>query len=293
MAQLAINGNALEYGEIGSGESVVLVHGSASDHRTWHSQQAAFAERFRLIWFSRRYHWPNDPIPDGADYSMDEQVADLGALVRSLDAAPAHLVGHSYGAFLCLLLAIRQPSLVRTLVLAEPPVITLFVSSIPKPLEILRLLATRPRTAAAIIKFGATGLAPARKAFQRGDPEAGIRVFGDAVFGPGGYDRLSEPRKAQAHDNLSNVKAEILGSGLAPLADREVRGVDAPALLVTGERSVRLFQCLTDRLAELLPDAERIEIPAASHVMHADNAPAYNQAVLSFLEEHAGEPRTQ
>jgi non-heme chloroperoxidase len=135
MAHVNINGRALEYRELGKGEPVIFVHGSASDYRTWQLQQEAFPERFRMIEFSRRYHWPNDPIPDGADYSMDEHVSDLQALVRSLDAAPAHLVGHSYGGFLCLLLAMRQPSLVRTLVLAEPPVITVFVSNTPKPLS--------------------------------------------------------------------------------------------------------------------------------------------------------------
>jgi pimeloyl-ACP methyl ester carboxylesterase len=41
-----------------------------------------------------------------------EHVDDLEALLRLLDAAPAHLVGHSYGAFVCLLLAIRKPQIV-------------------------------------------------------------------------------------------------------------------------------------------------------------------------------------
>lgn len=288
MAQVNINGRALEYGELGRGEPLLLVHGSASDYRTWHLQREAFAERFRVIWFSRRYHWPNDPIPDGVDYSMDEHVADLQALVHSRDAAPCHLVGHSYGAILCLLLAMREPSLVRTLVLAEPPAITLFVSNIPKPLELLKLLVTRPRTAAAIIRFGAKGVAPASKAFQGGDTEAGIRVFGDAVFGPGGYERLPESRKAQVKDNLSNVKAELLGSGLVPLDAKELRRVNVPTLLIMGEKSISLFHRVTDRLEELLPDTKRIEIPGASHMMHEDNAPAYNRAVESFLGEHSG-----
>lgn len=284
MARLHINGNELEYGENGSGEALVLVHGSASDLRTWDHQRAFFAKDFRVIHYSRRYHWPNQPIEDGADYSMREHVDDLEALVRSLDAAPAHLVGHSYGAFLCLLLALRKPSFVRSLVLTEPPVITLFVSSTPKPPELLSLVATRPRTAAAIIRFGVKGVVPARKAFQAGESEAGIRTYGDAVFGRGGYDRIPEARRVQVHDNLSNVKAELLGSGLDPLDLRELRNMEVPALLVTGEKSISLFHRLIDRLEELLPNTERVEIPAASHMMHEDNAPAYNAAVRSFLE---------
>jgi pimeloyl-ACP methyl ester carboxylesterase len=185
-----------------------------------------------------------------------------------------------------LLLTLRDPHLVRTLVLAEPPVITLFVSNTPQPLELLKLSLTRPRTAAAVIKFGARGVVPASKAFTHHDLERGIRIFGDAVFGPGGYERLPESRRAQVFDNRANVKAELLGSGFMPLAADQVRQVQVPTLLVSGQRSIGLFHRLTDRLEELLFDSERVEIPGASHMMHEDNAPAYNAAVSAFLERH-------
>lgn len=283
MTRLEVRGTALEYAEAGSGEPLVLVHGSASDHRTWHGQHEAFAKRYRAIAYSRRYHWPNAAIAEGVDYSMLQQVEDLQALLRALGAAPAHLVGHSYGAFLCLLLALREPSLVRSLVLAEPPALTLFVSNVPRPLEILKLMATRPRMAAAILRFGALGAAPAQKAFRRGDAEAAVRTFGDAVFGPGGFERMPESRRRQVRDNLTNIKAELLGSGFAPLPGGALRALRVPSLLVTGERSIALFRLLADRLAELLPRVERAEIPGATHAMHEDDATAFNAAVLAFL----------
>lgn len=55
-----------------------------------------------------------------------------------------------------------------------------------------------------------------------------------------------------------------------------------PALLVTGKRSPRL----SDRLAKLLPDAEGIEVPGASHLMHEENALACNTVVESFRARH-------
>jgi pimeloyl-ACP methyl ester carboxylesterase len=88
------------------------------------------------------------------------------------------------------------------------------------------------------------------------------------------------------HDNLSNVKAELLGSGFVPLDAGEIQKTDVPTLLVTGEKSIGLFHRLTDRLEELLPRTERAEIPGASHMMHEDNARAYNRAVQLFLERH-------
>lgn len=283
MASVDVGCSRFECVERGDGEPIVFVHGSAGDHRTWQHQLTEFGSQFRAIAYSRRYHWPNQKIGDGVDYSMNEHVDDLQAFIATLGVAPVHLVGHSYGAFVCLLLAMRQPQLVRTLVLAEPPVLTLFVSIPPKPMQILKLLVTRPRTAVAIVKFGAAGIGPATAAFRRGDMEAGMRIFGTAVLGREAFHRLSESRSSQVRDNL--IKAEFLGSGFAPLDADRVRGVNRPTLLVTGQRSPRLFHRLTDRIQELLPHAQRIEIPAASHMMHEDNASAYNAAVLSFLAE--------
>lgn len=160
MASLNINGASLEYSEEGHGEPLVFVHGSDSDYRTWHYQKESFSRFFRSIVYSRRYHWPNDEISEGTDYSMIEHVKDLQALLQSLNIPPVHPVGHSYGAFLSLVLAIRKPNLISTIVLSEPKVITLFVSTTPTPMEILKLLVIRPRTAAGHYKIRSKGCSP-------------------------------------------------------------------------------------------------------------------------------------
>jgi pimeloyl-ACP methyl ester carboxylesterase len=285
MAKLAVRGTILEYVEQGDGEPVVLVHGSASDYRTWHAQLGDFAEVYRTLAYSRRYHWPNERILEGADYPMDEHVDDLHDFLRALDQAPFDLVGHSYGAIVCLLLAVREPSLVRSLVLAEPPLITLFVSNSPKPSEMARLLVSRPRTALSIIGFGAKGAGPAKAAARRGDMDEAMRIFGTAVLGDEFYRRLSPSRLEQVRANA--IKAEFLGSGFARLDGEKLRGMHVPTLLVNAQHSPSLFHRLVDRLEKLLPYTERVEIPGASHIMHEDNAPAFNQAVLSFLGERA------
>jgi pimeloyl-ACP methyl ester carboxylesterase len=53
---------------------------------------------------------------------------------------------------------------------------------------------------------------------------------------------------------------------------------------VTGELSPSCPLRLSDRLQELLPNAEHVEIADASHAMTAQNAPAFNEAILAFLD---------
>ncbi len=281
MATLHLNSTTLDFVERGDGEPVVFVHGSASDSRTWSRQQDAFSARFRTIAYSRRHHWPNDPIPVGSDYPMDEHVDDLEALLRSLNALPSHIVAHSYGAFIALLLAARAPSLIRSLVLTEPPVITLWVSPEPRPMELLKLMLHRPRTALAITRFGVAGVVPATRALARGDRQEAMDRFGSATLGAAAYHKLSEERREQVRANF--IDAELLGSGFPLLDDNQVRGIRARALLVGGRQSPALFHRLNDRLEELLPNVERIEIPSASHIAHEDNPEAFNEAVLTFL----------
>lgn len=286
MNRVRVDGGELEVVETGGGEPLVLVHGSTSDHRTWKHQVDPFSRRYRVVRYSRRYHWPNDPIPEGADYSMGEHVDDLEALLRVIDAAPAHLVGHSYGAFVCLLLALRRPDLVRTLVLAEPPAITLFVSDPPGPVEMLGLLARRPRTALTLLKFGFRGVGPATAAAERGDMEKANRVFGQAVLGKEAYAGLSEERLRQVRDNT--IPAELLGSGFPPVDPDAVGRMERPTLLVSGAESPALFHRVAERLDELLPDHERVVVPGASHIMHEDDPATYNEAVLDFLRRRGG-----
>ena len=284
-----VDGTALAYHEQGEGTPVVFVHGSASDLRSWQQQLPAIGAFYRAIAYSRRYARPNQDIEAGTDDPMRRHVDDLTGLLRVLDAVPAHLVGHSWGGFICLLTAIQHPQLVRSVVLAEPPVLSLFTSTPPRPTELLPLFVRRPRTALAILAFGESTIAPARRAFLRGDDEQALHTFASGVLGKETYERLPEARKQQARENLNTLRAQLLGAALPPLSDDDVRGVAAPTLLVTGERTPACMLRLTDRLRQLLPNAECAEIPGASHAMTEENPGAVNHAILAFLARHGSE----
>lgn len=281
MDQMDVRGATLAFEEAGKGEPVVLVHGSVSDLRTWSHLLPRFAEDHRAIAYSRRHHWPNAPIPPGADYDMREHAADLEGFLRSADAFPAHLVAHSYGAYTALLLAMERPSAVRSLVLAEPPALPLLVRVPPKPGDLLWLAATRPRTALAVLKFVALGVGPATAALKRGDPESAIRAFGSAVLGRKAFAALSNERRSWVRDNL--IEAEFLGSGFPPLDEERLRRLRIPTLLLGSRHSPRLFDFILDRLEELIPGVERAEIEDASHIMHEDNPEAFFRITREFL----------
>jgi pimeloyl-ACP methyl ester carboxylesterase len=282
-----VNGVSLAYQEHGAGTPVVFVHGSVSDLRTWKHQLPAMRGRYRAIAYSRRYARPNEDIDDGVDDQMLPHVEDLVAFLRSLEIDRAHLVGHSWGGFITLLTAIRHPDLVHSLVLMEPPVLTLFMSNRPGPGELLRLCFKRPITTIATVRFGVTAVAPAQKAFRRGDNESALRAFGCGVLGKPAFEKLSEARLQQVRDNIKAERAKTLGEGFPPLSENDVRAMRAPSLLLVGERSPLFLRRLSSSLLELLPKSERVEIARASHIMHEDNPDLVNQTILDFLRRQS------
>ncbi len=268
----AVNGTELAYVEQGEGDPVVLIHGSLDDLRSWAGQIAALASRYRVIVPSRRYHWPNaTPDPD-ARYANAEHVDDLAAFIETLGIAPARLVGSSYGALTALTLAATRPGLAHTLVLGEPPLFPWLDGSGEGP--------------ALRAAFLAEAWQPAGEAARRGDTEAMVRLFLDGVIGPGTFDRIPPPGRAEMLENAQELAIELRTQPVDLFPDLtcdDVSRIDVPVLLLGGEVSPRMFAVVQDALARCLPAVERATIRDASHAMHADNHEAYSETILAFL----------
>jgi pimeloyl-ACP methyl ester carboxylesterase len=283
---VTVNGADLAYVERGAGEAVIFVHGGICDLRIWDKQMAPFSKNHRVVAYSRRYAWPNSEVPDGVDDQMEPHVDDLAALISKLGAAPAHLVGNSWGAFICLLTALRHPELVRSITVEEAPVLPLLIGTDPKTQDVLRLFLSRPRSAAAVMKFFATAMGPAIKAFKTGDLEGGVRIFAKGVLGPEVYESLPAWIKEAMLANGKPLSSELLGAGFPAFAEEDVRRIKTPTLLVTGEKSPAMLRRLTDRLQQLLPNVQRADIAGASHLMHYEQPASLNSAVLAFIAAH-------
>ena len=79
----------------------------------------------RVIVYDRRGCTRSErPTPYDAT-TVGEQADDAAALLRALQAAPAVIIGRSYGGAIAVDLAQRYPELVRALVLLEPAILGL------------------------------------------------------------------------------------------------------------------------------------------------------------------------
>ncbi len=285
--EIDVNSASLAYRESGRGDPLVLVHASISDMRSWEPLEPFLAEYFRVINYSRRFAHPNRAIDDGVDDVLSQHAEDLVMLIEKLRLGKVHLVGNSSGAFVCLLAARLRPDLVRTLTLEEPPVISMFLESLPpKPGKLFKLLFTSPVALVALLKFGAGAIGPATKAFRDGDDSAALDFFARGVLGNAAYAKITPARKQQMNDNVKAHRAALLGAGLPLFTDADAAAIKAPTLLVRGSGTPSFQRRINQRLAELIPRAKDICVPHASHLVHEDNPHAVADAIRTLCREH-------
>ena len=112
---LDINGVHTWFDEVGDGDPAVLLHGGLTDSQEFALTTPALAAEFHTYLPERRGHG-HTPDVDGP-FSYDLMADDTIAFLEATIERAAHLVGHSDGANVALLVALKRPDLVRRLVL--------------------------------------------------------------------------------------------------------------------------------------------------------------------------------
>ncbi len=264
--KVSVNGLSFAYIDQGFGPPIVLVHGSVSDYREWSNQISALAQHYRVIAYSRRYHWPNIPPGVQADASVATQAGDLAAIIQTLGIAPVHLIGHSFGGAVALDVTLRHPALVRTLVLAEPAVSGVLANT---PLD------------EAVSRESQAIRAKMKEVFATGDAERIVRTYAGHVA-PGEFEQAPPEVRRMLVANVPAFQLDFL-SRRSPFTCDDAQRVVVPVLIVFGERSPMGLQRIAQETARCIKTAKLVRIPQATHWMQRDHAQVFNEAVLAFV----------
>ena len=270
--QLKANGTDLTFVDQGKGATVVFVHGAVGDLRFWEPQRAAFGAKHRFVAYTLRYHgtasWPDD----GKQYTTELHAADLAAFISELKAGPVHLVGLSYGGLLAAMVATREPSLIRSLTLAEP--------------ALFERLTDRPEDKPALEEWNQAAT-PMVAAIKAGDNVTATKRLFEIVNGGfgGSFDDQPAALRQILLDNARTLSL-LFAAPMGTVSCDALHAVKIPTLLVHGEHTPQFFSRINAAVGRCMTGSRNVAIPKAAHVMSSQNPPAFNQAVLSFVEKN-------
>jgi pimeloyl-ACP methyl ester carboxylesterase len=267
------NGVELHYVEQGQGVPLILVHGGLADYREWGPQMERFAQTNRVIAYSRRYNHPNQNSAIRPDHSALVEAEDLAAFIRALNIEGSHVVGYSYGAFTALCLALEHPKLVRTLVLAEPPVLR-WAIDVPGGDKVF----------ADFMAFWES----VGQAFREDKKEQALRITVNFFYGEGAFDGIPDEIRQILEANLREWEALTTSRDAFPMIAKErVAQIQHPTLLLTAEQTLPIHHLVNDELERVLTSAQRVAIPDATHDMWSEQPEACGTAVVQFLRKQS------
>jgi pimeloyl-ACP methyl ester carboxylesterase len=267
MPYVRANGLEIGYAVEGAGPPLILLHGASSSGREDFAAQLPLLRRaFRCYVPDARGHASTRwNVDDGFRYEW--LVEDLAAFSTALGLATFHLVGFSMGGATAMGFAVRNPERLRTLVLA----------GISNDRE--------PRASVARRLFD-----PERIRLRDSTWARDLARRHDPVQGEGAWERLlpAIARDVAAHD--------LPGPG-------ELRRIDAPTLVVVGDRDPFVPVDHAWALRRQLPDARLLVIPDCGHEVARRKPALFNEALAGFYrstepvakrraEAHAGAGRT-
>ncbi len=249
----------------GKGPPLVLIHAGFLDSRMWDEQFKLFAEAFKVVRYDVRGFGKSDRPHEKFTNSHD-----LYSLLKHLSIPKAAIIGLSNGGAIALDFAVEHPEMIEKLILvgtwvrgyentsAEEKIWDKF-GEMMKPQE----LAVKENRLAEAVEMDVNVWAPAQNPANR------KRILKIAM--ENAHTQAEPPGKWQAKQDTPTFK--------------RLHKINAPTLMIVGDKDVEGMGLLSKRLQELIPNAKLVTVEGADHVVNLSKPEEFNRAVLEFLEK--------
>ncbi len=307
-----VNGIRMHTAELGKGQPLILCHGFPELWYSWRHQLPALARAgFRVIAPDLRGFGETTVSPDVADYTPQNQCADVLALMDALGFDDAVVIGHDWGSVLAWNLALHHPERVR----AVGGLNATGLRTLQMPQNLLALLEPAPGIWDYHFYFQSPGVAESefeadverfhilmRRSARAEDGYDILRDFHDVRERGGllvGYPHKPVRSVIMSDDDLRYYVDRFTATGfrgalnyyrvydaLAAWA-REVVGtiIAVPTFVLTCGKDPVMTPDLTDGMEALAPDLTRHHIEECSHWSMEEHPEEVSRVLVRWLRD--------
>ena len=245
-----------------SGAPLVILHGLYGNQGNWSTLARQLALQYAVYAFDARNHGQS---PRADSMRLDEMADDVAETLNSLGISRAHVLGHSLGGKVAMLLALEQPTRVRSLVVVDiaPVAYAKGVDPVLHALLALDLTALQSRAEA--------------------DAKLGERIASKAVrdFLLANLQRSAEGT-FQWRINLPVIRDYFNEVTSWPDTESVYAG---PALFIRGEKSDYVLPEHYAAMHRQFPRGTLKTVAGAGHWVHSEKPEAVQRLVGNFLAE--------
>lgn len=259
------------YFDLGSGEPVVLLHGSGpgvSSYWNWHDVMEPLADHCRVLAVDIAGYGYTEFVPDAA-YNIKVWVRHLVAFLDALDLRSATLVGNSFGGALALATTVKHPERVNRLVLMGTPAGEFERTSnladgwrYEPSLENMRTALEKLPYDPAVVTDD----------LVRARHEASIRPGAEEAY------RKLLPEPKEGSDVVRGVPEAL------------VRAIEQPALILHGREDGSIPVDVGYNLFRWLPNVEAHLFGKTGHWVQAERSQTFVDLIVDFLGRHPAQP---
>ncbi len=271
----------LHYVEAGEGPLVVLLHGFPDFWYSWRHQIPALASAgFRVVAPDMRGYNVSDKPRGVRAYRSAILARDVRRLILACGAEGAVVGGHDWGAAVAWLVGMRHPEVVQRLVIMNVPHPERFLRGLRTGRQLLKswymFFFQLPRLPEASLRAG--NFAVLRQTLRTDPMRPGaltaedIERYVEALERPGALTGAVNYYRALFRQDPRRLWADL-------------RRIDAPVLVIWGERDRYLGKELAEPSRRWVPNVRVERLPNASHWVHMDEPERVNSLLLDFLAD--------
>ena len=264
-----IRGAELFWQTAGSGPAVVLIHAGVADHRMWDDLFGRLSEDFRSLRYDLR-GFGRSSFPGG----LYSHVDDLDALLRTVGMDPVAIVAASSGGQIAIDFALVHPGRVSRLVLVASALGGHEWS------EEVRAFANQEDAA---LEAGDVDAAVELnlRTWVDGRNRAASDVPATVRERVREMQRIAFEKQLRADEQSPPPSSEEL----KPPATMRLAEIETPTLVVVGDRDVADFLTIADVLADEIPNARKVVIPGAAHMVNLEKPEEFSEHAIPFLKQ--------
>ena len=270
----------LHYVEAGTGPLVVLLHGFPEFWYGWRHQIPALAAAgFRVVAPDLRGYNLSDKPQALGSYRIGNLVEDVRGLVLSLGAPAAHIVGHDWGGVIAFQVAMRESAVVNRLVVLNAPHPALVRRERWNLAQMARFWYAAffqlPRLPERILR--ARDFAIVRRLFRENPSRRDaftamdIERYVEALAQPGALTGMLNYYRAMRRRSARDGRPRK-------------RTIDAPTLVIWGDRDSVLGPWFAEGLEGYIPNVRVTHFPSASHWVQHDEPERVSAEIVEFLK---------